>query len=895
MLVHAFLSGMGIALSYTLITILIVGSKSVTNLPLLFLITSALLLTKGYFYAHLEHSNQPQRLFSWVLISLFIWSFLMFLNLRISQTFLIIALAYCSYYVVYYLSNLEYWGTASLLFDVREGKRLFSLLSSGESVAKIIGYSLTPFVITNFSPAVVYLVVAICFAGSFIIFQRLVKRYKPSMSVVHQHSSHKVKNKTGTVLTILSIREIFKLDNFRRYISIFACLSTLTFFLLQYAFLLRVQAKFYDLGEIAVFFATLFSIAKILNLLIKVFISSRLCQFLGLKIVLLILPVGLLVATLVGIIGISTGQSEDIFIMWVFTAMIVMDEVFRTSLYTPAYLTLFQPLTKVKRLEGHTLTKAIMEPIGLGAAGLMIYALKYFDEFHLHTLTPIVLVLLSAWIFSGHRLFNAYLEILKNALKSKILKRGTLQLSKNEYNLLRYQKLGSKDPVERLYALQMLSESLDEEVKSDTLRSLLSEENPFIVKSALDVSSQYKTRNLADSILPLIQSEDEEISKKATYEYAHISRQKCIEYFQSFYEHCSDLRKSYIIGAAIKHGGLYGAINFGKELVGLIESENASDRELACRVISDISNKDYYHPLIHLLNDPDVNVRLAAIQTASVIQNEALLPQILHNRDNKILRSAIVNALADFGPELYHYAKLLLEKASKQEKIDLIALFDKNHSEAMSKLLIRYLGDDCFDVQLAAIKSLFNRSYVPSEDESMILKNFSKQLHESIRMLVRKFPTCDDESIRHLVYNEAYHIQLKALFHCLSFEYTRKLFRDVIDNCYSPLKANKTLALELLDNSLASKDKHTLVPLIESIFDIILHFDNYSDQDTEETDDLISEILEDGNSQFSSWITANFIRLSHSRKIEYLPGNGKHEGEITIIRQENLRIQKLTA
>jgi hypothetical protein len=34
--------------------------------------------------------------------------------------------------VLYLLNNLEFWGIASLLFDVRQSKRLFGLISAGD-------------------------------------------------------------------------------------------------------------------------------------------------------------------------------------------------------------------------------------------------------------------------------------------------------------------------------------------------------------------------------------------------------------------------------------------------------------------------------------------------------------------------------------------------------------------------------------------------------------------------------------------------------------------------------------------------------------------------------------------------------------------------------------------
>ncbi len=898
MLVHAFLSGLGIALSYTLINILIVGSGHVHDyLPILYLATAGLLLTKGYIYAHLEHNFQPQKLFSWVLISLFLWSFLMYLNLRVWDSFLIIALAYCSYFVVYYLSNLEYWGTASLLFDVRQGKRLFGLLSSGESVAKIMGYAMTPLVITFFNPATVYFLVALCFGGAYFIFNRLAKKYKPSMSVVHHTYSQKSSqiNKTGTVLTIVTIRDIFKLDNFRKNISIFAFLSTLTFFLLHYVFLLKVEAKHTSIKDIAVFFATLLTIAKILNLLIKVFLSSRLCRYLGLKVVLLILPICLLLAIIVGIVGISTGQAEESFIIWIFTAIIVIDEVFRTSLYTPAYLTLFQPLTKVKRLEGHTITKGIMEPLGLGVSGLLLLALTFSGNFKLETLTPFVLIFLVAWIASGNKVFKAYLGILEDALKSKILNRGTLQLSKNEYGILKNQKLLSKDPLERLYAMQMLVNSLSDEEKRSCIEGLLVEKDAFVIKNALVISRKLKMNGLSQSIMPLIDHESEEVSKMAIYEFARTNLVDSVEYFKYIYDAQNLKTKSYIIGAAIRHCGLNGAIEFGRELLFFISSESVDHKILACEIISDISNIGYFHPLIDLLHDESASVREKAIEAAGNIKNPILIEHILANRNKKKMRLVIRKAFSNFGKYLAPHAYRLLTNSSTQDKIDLLRLFERNQSHELTEVVYKYVNDNNFDVRREAISTLFSKTPSSTENIEINLSEAILNIANRISQMIKLFPKIKHRFVRDLVYNEIYHIQLKLLFQAMSFRYSKKLFKDVIENCYSSLKTNKTLALELLDNSLVSKDKLILVSLIEAIFDLDQLAIDSVELDESLVDKFIEEVLKNGAQDYSSWLIANFMRISTNRNIEINATDELLENDVRIIKQESKRLFKLTA
>ena len=43
------------------------------------------------------------------------------------------------YRLIYLLTNLEFWGMSAVLFNVRQGRRLFGLISAGEMPAKALG------------------------------------------------------------------------------------------------------------------------------------------------------------------------------------------------------------------------------------------------------------------------------------------------------------------------------------------------------------------------------------------------------------------------------------------------------------------------------------------------------------------------------------------------------------------------------------------------------------------------------------------------------------------------------------------------------------------------------------------------------------------------------------
>jgi Zn-dependent protease with chaperone function len=125
------------------------------------------------------------------------------------------------------------------------------------------------------------------------------------------------------------------------------------------------------------------------------------------------------------------------------------DEIFRSSLHKPSYLILFQPLVKNKRLEGHTLSKGIMEPIGMGLAGGVILLMQYFGIFTLPKLSIFILVFVSVWLFISWMVSNDYKDLLQRVLKNRLLTKRNVNYSKDEMNILKTEKLHSDDPLER--------------------------------------------------------------------------------------------------------------------------------------------------------------------------------------------------------------------------------------------------------------------------------------------------------------------------------------------------------------------------------------------------------------------------------------------------------------
>lgn len=893
MILHAFFNGLGIALTYTVINTLIIDKKMVSSLPYIFIIGSILVLISGNIYARMEHKYQPVKLFRVIILLGLLWSTLLFLNFGISKSAIMVTVAYVTYFIIYLINNLEFWGVAALIFNVRQGKRLFGMLSIGESLAKIIGYSLTPFIIHHFDVQYVFLVIAISYGASFIIFQYLQRIYQQHLHHEHAHE-HEIEeeeehaNKGG--LLHMSVKKILNVDDFTKYVSVFALVATICYFLLQFAFLEQVKYRFKNLEEIATFFALLFSIAKLLNLFIKLFISGRLLQYLGLKFVLLLLPIVLLIPTALGLAGLINMPPGSNYLIWIFSIIMVLDEMLRSSLYTPSYLLLFQPLTKEKRLAGHTLSKGIMEPLGLGIAGIIIVFMVLIGKFQLNYLLWIILTFLVIWIFSGNQVFKAYLDVLRHALKTKLLNRGTLNLSKEEVQFLREKLSNTEDPTEKIYALNLLRNELNPEETVEHIYELLSNENPDISSSGIKMCGDYHLTSLIPIIQTRIDDNDERVVRAAIYVYCQLTKEQCIEYFQEKYEKLSPAAQRTALSSILKYGGLHGAIHFGKQLLQMIESKEAETRANAARIIYNIGIREFYLPLTKLFDDNNIEVRKAALMAASRINHPDLIEPVLNVAMEKSMFRHGKKTITAMPPEIIPAILKKVLSSNQYDKVRLLRLINKRKEKAIEVLLFSQLEAPNFELRKEAIHSIFARDFVMNNEHEKQLRTSLKEILQALHNLIRFQSEIDTPLLLGAIQNEIYHVDLPLLYQCLGYLYPKHMIREIIDNANIISKDYRSNAIELLENLLRGRDKRDIIPILEKIYEGKEH----SSFNKKSREDFIMHVLNDGNEHYSSWLTAICIRETDEDPYftELLPEKIKHL-EHKLIRQEIARTQIL--
>src|SRR5215213_2162197 len=277
-----FFQGAGIAFFFTSAFAMFLGKFHISELPKVLIYSSFLLWTVGYIYSKLEAKLKitvlAKGMTVFMAVSILIFRFAVE---SMPSGFLFLMLAWFN--VLYLLNNLEFWGITSLLFDVRQSKRLFGLISAGDIPAKFIGYTLALLLVSYIGTA------NLLWIGFGFMLASLPCVYKiealGNLKHNHHHNetkqtqdvTHLVKNFSGNILT--------------RRIALATLIASSSFIIVNFSFYAKVKEAVHSDVALAQFIAFFFAGIRGLALIVKMIFTGRLINELGIIKSLLITPV----------------------------------------------------------------------------------------------------------------------------------------------------------------------------------------------------------------------------------------------------------------------------------------------------------------------------------------------------------------------------------------------------------------------------------------------------------------------------------------------------------------------------------------------------------------------------------------------------------------------------
>src|SRR6188768_3269817 len=615
-----FFMGTGIAFFFTASFSHFLEKFSASQLAWVMIISSPLLFITGWVFNKFEHRFHLTRVGTIVIILMAV-SILVF---QLSSNWIkgdwFYYLTFAWYYVLYLASNLCFWSITSTLFDVRQSKRLFAVISGGDIPAKFIGYTMAYFFVHAIGPLNMLWPAFAFMLGALPFLYQLSK----SGVVHHHHHTDHVEFVQGKGFKVFVKR--YTLNTLIRRLAVLTFIISACLAIINYAFYSEVKEQNHDDKALSNFIILFMAASQIIALIVKIMLTGRIVTSIGIKKSLLITPLVLL-GLLIIIFSAQIVASESNLVFYAFGIAAIAVEVLRTTITNPVFLTVMQPLNPNARSKAHAIVKGIMDPFAFLFAGVLliiINSLKPGNE--LLTICYILAFFGASWIVSIVLVSRSYHHTLLKAISSRFFSQDEFKLSDEEIQQQILKKIETGNETEIINILQMLNSQVSGGSK-EIIFKLLDHPSGNIKRVTLLL---IQTRNIkgAEEKLKFLadHEQDKDIQILAVQS---LCKEQTEHQHLKHYLHHHD--------AGIKAAALIGMLKSNDKenrqyaeniITDLIQSSHTKDKQTALQILIEV--KDVYcHPHLTQLFIADRNLRLAAFKAIGESATPLLMERVM--------------------------------------------------------------------------------------------------------------------------------------------------------------------------------------------------------------------------------------------------------------------------
>ncbi len=698
--------------------------------------------------------------------------------------------------VIVYISLVTFWGVAAKLFDLRQGKRIFGLISTGEVISLVVGYFSIPFLLEFLkTPDLLFLAafsLIICVIVVFFIIKNFKEKLEPVKLPAENSQSAKKPKESWKYLDLIK-------KPYFLYISLMALLPIFGYLFIDFTFLYQTKFEFHnDQQLVAKFLGIFLGFVALFELLLKVFVSGRLLTQYGIRISLLSLPVVLLISIgCAAFFGSIFGAASIFFVFIVFARL--LERSFRGAIYDPAFQILYQPMPPDQRLAFQSQIEGIPKALGTVITGVVILALSALSFLNLVHYSYVFVIVLIIWLRVTLRMYKEYRNRLKHIISGEdlmIFEPGeeSQTLDKTPvYSIIETSKSGLEEKLSMI-------ENIEPNLVDDILIELLQNGAKQIRLTALDYIEEYCYLSALPAIDKLIKNRGDE------------------EFNQALLK----TRKELLLvgGYPIEH------------LESLSKSKYTEDRVIAARLLGYSGRYNAFSILSCLLSDNDPKVIKTSLISAGRLKRIELWPAVFEFLQHQEYARFAENALLEIGEPIIEESESYFWKMTnhKPTQLRIIRLMEKIGGKAAIQLLKNKLNYPDKDVRYQTLLSLSRLEYKVLPSETPVLKETLKQLIGGIIWLLASIIDLEKQSGSTLVLRNALkeeiHLKKENVFILLSLLYDAEIIRQVREHLEKGSNQSRVFALEICDIIITQEMKDLFIPIFEDITpqETIQHF-----------------------------------------------------------------------
>jgi len=572
--------------------------------------------------------------------------------------------------------------------------------------------------------------------------------------------------------------------------------------------------------ELAAFFGDYYTYVGMMAILFQFLAVEFLLRQFGIINCLMILPgIHMVMSVLFYSTGYGLFVGHTLFIIAIAS---FFQDTLSGSLDLPSRELLFLPLPSPVRVRAQAMMGGMIMPLAQGIGGLLIISLTTFGmplfQFSLLVLFfAIVRVAILFW--ERPRYQDTLISSLKNNQLDAIELKDMVQASSIDFVLEELLKSDEEQVVS--FTLGLLRDrSLGG--LSTQLRKLAIDSGPAIAAKTLELLGADGDTGHLDTLERALLSTSDAVREAAVLAFCRIRKEKSLERVRQWLDVPDQVVRSAALVGCGRYYGQAGGKLTQPILKQMVSSPSLEERRTAARLLRDMRNPANAFLVESLLDDPDINVRIMAVEVCGAIQVPDLVPHLLQLYRSPGMRAYALNALEQMPEE----SVPLISEAAHDLTLDgasrnmlLLALASIGGRSAQKALWKFFSGEFPVVIRVTAgnaLRRIATYGQLQEVNETGLEARL-RLLCEEIELLNQgcKEIGISDEFSWQLM-NDHARLEIDCLFQLLALKYNAGQVEKVRYNFFSSSVMQRANALELLDDILPRRIAPGIIQLLDS-------------------------------------------------------------------------------
>ncbi len=813
---YAFLIGQSRFYSFIPSQALFLKSYDASALPYVYIFSAIATVFVGSLYLKLTQFVPSQHMAFYTLLGIGLINSLVWFSLTMEGLRWPAMVALSWHFLLFSLTSMAFWNVASKLLDIRQGKRLFALITTGELIAFALGGFISNAWVQFWPTSHLMLINVTSLFSSAVMVRYLNQRYQHRFSQVELSSPAEKKSPTKARV---------RFDKYTILLILYFSASEFLYFFMDNAFYIGVQQQYETAESIAALMGTYLAIAALVGFLVRTFVAGKLIQHYGIGIAVLAFP-GLVLAGST-LVLLSDMLHFTPLVFWFLFTTRVFEKLMRGIQYS-SLVTLYKPL-----MNRHTPTQNFTEGVAIpcigGVSGLVLLAIFHFSDVGYIGLTYGLALICLIWLVISFWLNREYINRLPQSLVRRKLDAQPDTLSHHDTLVDDFQDKTSLDSVRQglhdphseivMHSLDYL-ESASVKDYGQVLLDLIHHPDPDIRLDVLDRIERGHHTEAFSTLHPLIETETNFLVQRRLIRVCTSLDAKGVSIGIRYLTHDNDTVVQEAMVGLLRSGNMEGIIRAGAILIQKLNSPADQDRLIAAKVLGKAKIAGFHQTILQLLNDASDEVRKEALLNASHLMQPALLPSLLSHLEDPRFRSAAGIALLHYGEGAIPEIERSLPRFQEDEDtlMHLMRLVGLMRGITACEFLLRHLDVSNEDIRHTIAVALDTALYRSSDEQTSLI---DRQIENEVEDAQWAYTSMQDIQnapqaaiLERALKNEVSQNQKRILLF-LSFLYDRTTVHLVLDNFSLGALEIKAHALELLDHHIPRKLRNRIFPIFE--------------------------------------------------------------------------------